>query len=98
MVEVRWTPQAADDLETIAEFIAQNSPHYAAVFVLDVLQTAERLVQFPQMGRIVPEINDPALRELIFGAYRVIYRLQGELAEILAVHHGVRRLDPSKLN
>jgi plasmid stabilization system protein ParE len=68
------------------------------VFVLDVLHTAERLVQFPQRGRIVPEINDPAFRELIFGTYRVIYHLQGEVAEILAIHHGARRLDPSKLN
>jgi len=37
MAEVRWTPQAADDLDAIAEFIAHDSPHYASIFVLDVL-------------------------------------------------------------
>ncbi|MDY0355855.1 MAG: type II toxin-antitoxin system RelE/ParE family toxin [Sedimentisphaerales bacterium] len=93
-----WTPQAADDLDSIAGFIAQNSPHYAAVFVMDVLQTADRLVDFPQSGRIVPEVNDPVIREIVIGSYRVIYRLRGDFAEILTVHHGARLLDPSRLN
>jgi toxin ParE1/3/4 len=98
MAEVRWTPQAADDLSAIAEFIARGSPHYATIFVMDVLQTVERLVHFPQMGRVVPEIGDPAIRELILGNYRVIYRLGADLTEVLAVHHGARLLDPSKWN
>ena len=38
MAEVRWTPQAAEDLESIAEFIAEDSPHYARLFVIDILQ------------------------------------------------------------
>ena len=46
MAEVRWTPQAADDLDAIAEFIAKNSPHHAAVFVMDDLQSVEQLMQF----------------------------------------------------
>jgi toxin ParE1/3/4 len=98
MAEVRWTPQAAEDLDAIAAFIAQDSPHYAAVFVMDILQAIGRLVYFPQSGRIVPEINNPVIRELILGNYRVIYRLRAELAEILTVHHGAGLLDPSKLN
>jgi addiction module RelE/StbE family toxin len=98
MAQVRWTPQAVEDLDAIAGFIAQNSPHYAAVLVMDVLQTAARLVDFPQSGRIVPELNDPVIREIVIGSYRVIYRLRGDLAEILTVHHGARLLDPSRLN
>ena len=98
MAEVRWTPQAADDLDAIAEFIAKNSPHYAAVFVMDVLQSVEQLTHFPQIGRIVPEIHNPAIREIILGSYRVIYRLPKEVAEILTVHHSARQLDPGKLN
>jgi len=35
MAEVRWTPQAADDLDAIAEFISQDSPHYSSLFVLN---------------------------------------------------------------
>jgi plasmid stabilization system protein ParE len=29
VTEVRWTPQGADDLEAIYDFIARDSPHYA---------------------------------------------------------------------
>ena len=55
MVEIRWTEQAADDLEAIAEFIAIDSPHYASIFCIDVLAAVERLNVFPDRGRIVPE-------------------------------------------
>ena len=70
MAEVRWTPQAADDLDAIAEFISQDSPHYSNLFVLDVLCAVDRLIQFPKSGRIVPEIDDPVItsrKYLTFG-------------------------------
>jgi addiction module RelE/StbE family toxin len=98
MAQVKWTPQAADDLDAIAEFISQDSPHYSSLFVWDVLCAVDRLIQFPKSGRIVPEINDPSLREVILGSYRIIYRLRQDLVEILTVFHGSRLLDPSKLN
>ncbi len=98
MAKVRWTPQAADDLDAIAEFIGQDSEHYARLFVMDVLQAIERLVDLPRIGRVVPEINDSDIRELVLGSYRIIYRLHTELAEILTVHHGTQLLDPRKLN
>jgi len=50
MAEVRWTPQAADDLESIADYIAKDSPHYARLFVIDVLKAIERLTNFPGFG------------------------------------------------
>ena len=98
MVEVRWTPQAADDLNAIAEFISKDSPHYSSLFVLDVLYAVDLLIQFPKSGRVVPEINDPSVREIILGSYRIIYRVRRDLVEILTVFHGSRLLDPSKLS
>ena len=97
MAEVRWTPQAADDLDAIAEFISQDSHHYSNLFVLDVFYAVDRLIRFPKSGRVVPEINDPLVREVILGSYRIIYRVHQDLVEILTVFHGSRLLDPSKL-
>ena len=97
MAEVRWTLQAADDLEAIAEFIAADSPHYASLFAMDVLAAVERLVPFPYSGRIVPEVADPLIREILLGDYRIVYRITGEVVEILTVYHGARLLDPSRL-
>ena len=98
MAQVRWTPQAADDLDAIAEFIARDSPHFAGLFVADILQTVDRLADFPESGRIVPEIGDRSIREVIFGSYRIIYRRRNEVVEVLAVHHGARLLDPKRLS
>ncbi len=97
MAEVRWTLQAVKGIESIAEFIAEDSSHYARLFVIDVLEAVDRLVDFPKSGRVVPEVNDPDIREIILGNYRIAYRLKGESAEILTVYHGARLLDPSRL-
>ena len=95
---MRWTPQARDDLEAIADFIAKDSPHYASLFVMDILAGVERLTAFPNSGRIVPEVNDPVIREIILGNYRIVYRVKRQLVEILTVYHGARLLDPSRLS
>ena len=97
MAEVRWTPQAAEDLESIAEFIAEDSPHYARLFVINILQVINILIDFPRSGRIVPELNDPVIREIILGNYRIVYRFRDEIVEILTVYHGARLFDPSRL-
>jgi toxin ParE1/3/4 len=91
-------PTAADDLDTIAEFISQDSPQYSTLFVMDVLCAVDRLNQFPKLGRIVPESNSVSIREIIFGSYRIVYRLRQDLVEVLTVFHGSKLLDPSKLN
>ena len=97
MAEVRWTPQAADDLEAITNFIAADSPHYASLFAIDVLTSVERLATFPRSGRIVPERNDPSVREIVLGSYRILYRIRRDFVELLTVYHGARLLDPSRL-
>lgn len=97
MAEVRWTIQAADDLEAITDFIAVDSPHYASLFAMDALATVERLADFPDSGKIVTELDDPGIRQILFGSYRIIYRVRDEVAEILTVYHAARLLDPSSL-
>ncbi|MFC1805806.1 type II toxin-antitoxin system RelE/ParE family toxin [Planctomycetota bacterium] len=98
MAEVRWTSQAADDLVAITDFIAQDSPHYASLFAMDVLAAVETLQAFPSSGRAVPEAKNPSLREILLGNYRIVYRVARDLVEILTIHHGARLLDPSKLS
>lgn len=98
MAEVRWTPQALADLTAITEFIAQDSPHYASLFVLDVFAAVERLERFPESGRIVPEKHEPKIREIILGNYRIVFRFRDDIAELLTIFHGARLLDPSQLD
>lgn len=95
MIDVRWTPQAADDLQAIYDFIARDSPHYAQLTVEDILAATDRLKQFPLMGRQVPERERDDLRELIKSPYRIVYRV-GEAVKVLTIFRASRRF-PSLL-
>jgi len=89
---VVWSQRAVQDLEAIAEYIAQDSPAYAAGVVRTVINQTKTLSRFPRSGRKVPEFDDENIRELLVYGYRVIYRIQEEEVLIAAVIHGKRLL------
>ena len=92
-----WSPQALDDIEGIAEYIARDSEFYAAVVAQRLFEAPERLTDFPESGRVVPEVNDPNIRELFVHDYRLMYEIAGEEIHILTVVHGKRDFDPEML-
>jgi plasmid stabilization system protein ParE len=55
VTEVRWTTQAADDLQAIYDFIGRDSEQYAQVIIEGILAAIDNLEQFPLLGRTVPE-------------------------------------------
>jgi toxin ParE1/3/4 len=63
-----------------------------------IVQVFERLLDFPQSGRVVPELAREDVRELLHGAYRLVYQLRGDRADILAIHHGARRFPDLRLS
>lgn len=73
MVRIIWSPDAASDLEAICDFIAKDSEYYARVFAQGLINTIERLLLFPESGRIVPEYNLKDIREIIYQNYRIVY-------------------------
>lgn len=97
MAKVKWTPQSLDDIEAIANFIARDSDYYAQMFTVRIFAAVEHLELFPESGRIVPELNRREIKEVIFGNYRVIYRIRENLAEILTVYHSARLLNIKKI-
>ena len=90
MKQLIWSPRAAADLEAIREHIAYDSELYAGLMVSRLVAAPSRLIQFPELGRIVPEYAQPDLRELIVRPYRLVYRLRGEFVEIATVFHAAR--------
>jgi toxin ParE1/3/4 len=89
---VTWSRRALHDLESIAEFIAGDSPAYAGIVVKKIVNQSRTLERFPHAGRKVPEFDDENVRELIIYSYRMIYRLQPDKIVIAAVIHGKRIL------
>jgi toxin ParE1/3/4 len=96
MVEVKWTLQASQDLESIAEFISKDSEQRARLFVADIFQAVDRIAGFPESGRVVPEIGDAMIREILLGNFRLVYRIKRSTIDLLTIYHGARLLDPSK--
>ena len=97
MVEVNWSDQTIEDIHIIAEFISKDSVRYAEIFVEKVFGRAEILSTHPRAGRMVPEIQDKTIRELILGNYRIIYKVYPKRIDILTVHHGSRPIENSSL-
>ncbi|HJZ79361.1 MAG TPA: type II toxin-antitoxin system RelE/ParE family toxin [Pyrinomonadaceae bacterium] len=91
-MRILWTEPAIEDLHNLYGYIAKDSEIYAASFVERIILSVEKLVNFPRLGRVVPEAELEMIRELLFQNYRIIYRLNGELIEILTVLHGNRDL------
>jgi addiction module RelE/StbE family toxin len=81
---------ARNDLKQIYDYIAKDSRYYATNVVENVVSKAENLDEFPEIGRVVPEIGDKNVRELIIYSYRLIYELVSNDVQILAIIHGKR--------
>ena len=85
-----WSPEAADDLEDITAFIARDSPSYARAVARKVLATTRSIQQFPDIGRVVPELNNQSVRERFVYSYRVIYKIEAKREPVVAILHGKR--------
>ncbi len=91
-MKIEWTEPAIEDLRNLHGYIARDSEVYASSFVERIILAAEKLSDFPRLGRVVPEADQENIRELLYQNYRIIYRVESELIEILTILHGHRDL------
>ena len=87
-MRIIWSPLAVEKATEIAEYISRDNPTAAKKWIDTVFSKVEQLKSFPESGRIVPEINSKDFRELIYGNYRIIYRLEKMQVSILTIRHG----------
>jgi addiction module RelE/StbE family toxin len=94
MVRVKWTDYALENLDNIGNYIEKDSIKYAKIVVKNLFTSTKLLKRHPRMGRMVPEFNNPNIRELIRGSYRIIYRLVDEKhIDVVTVYHSARLLN-----
>ena len=79
-----WTPIAVQDLRDICDFISRDNPVTAQRMGEELIKQAEAMALFPQSGRMVPEKNDPLIRESIVGSCRIIYQVD-EVDKVVAL-------------
>ncbi len=69
------TPQSQDDLAHIVTYIAKDNPDRARAFGNLLIDKALSIGTLPERGRVVPELNDTSVREIIHEPYRIIYEI-----------------------
>ena len=91
--EVVWADSALASLLEAAEYIASDSPAYAAALVAGATNAGEDLNALSGRGRIVPEYRDSNIREVFVGSYRLIYQISPDAIEVIVFIHGARDLE-----
>jgi len=91
--KVAWSPEAIEDLESIAEYIGRDSEFYARAVVTRIVEMARSIGRLPWIGRVVPELGDEKIRERFIYSYRVVYRVEEDRILIVAVIHGKRLIE-----
>ena len=78
-MKVIWSPLALEKLEATAKYIALDKPSAADKWVNNIFDRTDLLSSQPEIGREVPELLGSSYREVIFGSYRIIYKIESEI-------------------
>jgi toxin ParE1/3/4 len=88
--QIVWAKSAEEELDDILVYISQSSSEGVRRVLLLALSKAASLETLAERGRMVPELQDPHLRELLVYDYRMIYRVHSDRVVIEAFVHGAR--------
>ncbi len=92
-----WSTLADQQVDEVLTYIAADDAAAALRWLEELLERVGGLRRFPDSGRVVPELGREEIRELLVGAYRVIYRHRGDLVEIAVIRHQARHFDEDEL-
>ncbi|MPN40174.1 hypothetical protein SDC9_187710 [bioreactor metagenome] len=90
---VKWSRTAMEDLKRIYDYISEGSVIYAKQVVEEIINKSDYLKDYPNIGRVIPELNNLRIRELIIYSYRMVYQVESEDVEILALVHSRKNFD-----
>lgn len=86
-MRIIWTTTALRRLDGYAQEIARGDQDRARAWVDEVFAAVTRLEQFPESGRMVPEVGKSTVREILFGNYRIVYSTRGRQVYIRTIRH-----------
>ena len=89
---VVWTEHASRMLDDAISYVGQDSHPAAQRLLIQALEAASSLDVFGERGRIVPELNQPNVRQLLVQRYRLLYEVTQTEVHILAFVRGARDL------
>jgi len=86
-VSIRWTPEARDDVDRLADFVAAHDPVRADEIEQELSEAPKRLLQFPRRGPRLSEFDSREVREYRVGDYLLRYELAGTDIVVLRFFH-----------
>lgn len=97
-MRIVWSPLAIERAHEAAKYIARDKPEASRSWLEGVFEAVDRLEQFPESGRMVPEIGLPEYREIVYRrSHRIVYYVDKSTVRILTVRNLARLLDPAEL-
>ena len=96
-MKIIWSPLSVERASEITDYIAQDKPSAAEKWINNVFSKVEQLKSSLEIGRIVSEINNTKFREIIYGNYRIIYRIEKKQISILTIRHGKQILPVNEI-
>jgi plasmid stabilization system protein ParE len=95
LAKVIFTRRAKSNLRSIGDWIARDNPPRAVTFVGELRDACTGLLDFPSAYPVVAGLAGEPVRKRVFGAYLILYEIEGDDVRILAIVHGAR--DPDTL-
>jgi len=92
-----WSPLAVERALEAKAYIAADNPRAADKWAAGLVSAVSKLKRHPKLGRLVPEIGLEEYREIVYGNYRVVYRISASTVVILTVRHFSRLVDLNEL-
>jgi len=77
-MRIVWSPQSLRDLSGIRDYVPKDSERYADLTITRIFSAVEQLLRFPESGRIVPERNDPEIREILLDIFELCTGFVGQ--------------------
>jgi len=96
-MKIYWTKEALLRLQDIEEFISRDNPIASVEFIEKLISVAETIVDYPEKGRIVPELSIEKIREVIYKNFRIVYLIKKNSIDILTVFEGHQLLKKEEI-
>ena len=96
-MKITWAPRAKRRAGEYGEHIAQDNEEAAYAWLVGIFEEVERLKDFPEQGRVVPELGRPDVREIFYMSHRIIYKVGSRRIRIVTIRHGRQILDKKEI-
>lgn len=97
-MNIIWSPLALENISHTVKYITLDNPQAALNWANSIFEVVERLKEHPNSGRDLPEMSRKDIQEIIKGKYRIIYKIQNEMINVLLVRRGSKPVDENEFN